>query len=250
MHKIKIDMEQMRLRFRTKGAWGGKRKGAGRPRLTEAQRRARRSLVPRVTRPELPSDQAVHVTLRAVDSAPSFRDRERFCRMREAINFAKDWNGMRIVHFAVLKNHVHLIVEAKGKTGLTAGMQGLAIRLARAINGKARRGRVFRDRYHAHVLDSPWEAHAAVQYVLLNARKHACEKGIVPRHAIDPCSSGFWFTGWTVRPNVHAPWWTGPPPIVLPISRSLQVHGLDPKAVPGVRRRRLTKGQRGWLSRR
>src|SRR5262245_40819700 len=144
-------MEQLGLPLpRPKTTWGGRRTGAGRHRLTESQRKVRRSPIPRVTRPELPSDQGVHVTLRAVDSAPSFRDKERFCRIRDAIGFAKDWHGMRIVHFAVLRNHIHLIVEAKGKTGLTRGMQGLAIRLARTINGKTRRGRVFRDRYHAH----------------------------------------------------------------------------------------------------
>ena len=52
-------------------------------------------------------------------------------------------------------------------------MQGLLIRLAKALNRLWRRDRsVFSDRYHDHVLRSPWEVRNAVQYVLNNARKH------------------------------------------------------------------------------
>ena len=63
-------------------------------------------------------------------------------------------------------------------------MQGLAVRLARALNRLARRaGKVFSDRYHSHVLATLREVASAVRYVLENFRRHVRE-GL----AKDPCA--------------------------------------------------------------
>ncbi len=80
---------------------------------------------------------------------------------------------MRIVQFAVLGNHVHLVVEASSQAALAQAMKGFAVRVARGLNRvMARRGRVLGDRYHSHVLHTPLEARNAVRYVRLNALKH------------------------------------------------------------------------------
>jgi REP element-mobilizing transposase RayT len=173
------------------------RRRPGRPRLTDKQRRMRGSLVPRVTRPELKARHPLHVTLRAKRDVPSLRTKGRFLRMRDALRAAADRFGMRVVHFAVLDDHVHLIVEAHDKHSLSRGMQGLAIRVAKAINRGERRGRVFRDRYHSVVLETPRQVRNAIAYVVLNARRHDRRNGQPPpARWIDPCSSGYWFDGW------------------------------------------------------
>ena len=41
---------------------------------------------------------------------------------------------MRIIEFSVQGNHLHLIVEAENSDALSRGMQGLAIRIAKALN--------------------------------------------------------------------------------------------------------------------
>jgi hypothetical protein len=80
---------------------------------------------------------------------------------------------MRLVHFAVLGNHVHLICEAEGEQSLSRGMQGLAIRMAKALNKAVERsGRVFADRYFAKILRTPTQTRNAVRYVLRNHEKH------------------------------------------------------------------------------
>jgi hypothetical protein len=94
---------------------------------------------------------------------------------------------------------VHLIIESESTLALTRGMQGLGIRLAKALNRLlGRHGRVWSDRYHARALRTPREVRNGLVYVLLNARKH----GAIGR-GIDPCSSGPWFGGW--REAVSAP---------------------------------------------
>ncbi len=110
----------------------------------------------------------------------------------------------RVVHFSLQPDHVHLIVEATSKASLGRGLQSLVSRLARRVNGKLRRrGKVFADRYFGRALPTPSEVRNAVVYVLTNAAKHAepiPDPGTEPVDGLDPCSSGFWFTGWRRPP--------------------------------------------------
>src|SRR5262249_40136687 len=74
---------------------------------------------------------------------------------------------------------------------LSRALQGLAVRLARALNRlAARTGKVFADRYHVHVMKALREVANAVSYVLENFRHHLRED-VAPRGA-DPCSSAGW----------------------------------------------------------
>jgi hypothetical protein len=87
---------------------------------------------------------------------------------------------------------LHTIVEADAPASLRRGVQGLAIRVARAVNRVLYRcGRVWGDRYHARMLRTPREVRNAFVYVLNNLRKH-----VPDARGIDPCSSARWFTGW------------------------------------------------------
>jgi hypothetical protein len=85
-------------------------------------------------------------------------------------------------------------------------MQGLSIRVARAVNGElSRKGKVFADRYHARTLTTPRAAYLALRYVLLNARKHqrsprpprAAVEAELPTGFVDPSSSAPWFDGFS-----------------------------------------------------
>src|SRR5689334_17319117 len=65
---------------------------------------------------------------------------------------------VRVTHFSIQSNHLHLIVEADDQLALSRGMQGLVSLLARTINARiGRSGSLFRERYHAHELSSPSE---------------------------------------------------------------------------------------------
>ena len=67
------------------------------------------------------------------------------------------------MHYSIQGNHLHLIVEIDDAAMLSRAINGLAVRLARALNHLAeRKGKVFVDRYHAHVLKTPREVRNAV----------------------------------------------------------------------------------------
>jgi REP element-mobilizing transposase RayT len=167
---------QLRIDFRTRG---GLRPGAGRkPKNGQAG-------VSHLTRPELKRRFPVHVTLRVRREVWSLRSRRCFAAIRRAFVGGRERFGFRLNEFSVQGNHVHLIAEAESNPSLSRGMQGLAIRLAKALNRlMQRRGTVFADRYHAHILRTPAEVRNALSYVLNNDRKHWDSK-----HPIDPYSS-------------------------------------------------------------
>jgi hypothetical protein len=85
-------------------------------------------------------------------TGPNLRSRRSFSVIEAAIAGVIPFRDFRVVHFGVEGTHLHLIVEADHNRALAAGMQGLTIRLAKGLNRlMGTRGRVFADRYHAHV---------------------------------------------------------------------------------------------------
>jgi REP element-mobilizing transposase RayT len=237
---------QLALAFRT---WGGARRGAGRP------PKGSKPGVSHLRRPSLSRHHPVHATLRVLAGVPSLRDGARFRELRVALARGQERFGFRLVHFSVQTNHLHLIAEASDRRALSRGMQGLAVRLARAVNRTlARRGRVFADRYHARALKTPRAAHFALRYVLLNALKHAPRRSplagasdtIAPGF-IDSCSSAAWFDAFQ-RPNelvfgareVRADWQASSDleaPVVPPrtwlLRRGSRRYGFDIDDMPG-----------------
>jgi REP element-mobilizing transposase RayT len=147
----------------------------------------------------------VHITLRAVAGLPSLRVWKLFAKVQAALGQGQQRFGFRLVHFSVQSNHLHLIAEARDRRSLSRAMQGLAVRVARAVNRQLeRKGRVFADRYHCRALRTPRAVHFALRYVLLNARKHAraTRSGTrvppaqsVPPGFVDTRSSAPWFDG-------------------------------------------------------
>lgn len=148
--------------------WGGRRRGAGRPR-----RQARAAAPHRAREPFRPA-QPVHVTLTMRDHVWNLRSERSFAVIHGALDGVRPRADFRVVHFSILGNHVHVLAEADGPGALANGVRALSIRLARRLNGMMdRRGPVFEDRYHVHVLRTPAEVRNAVRYVLGNHARHA-----------------------------------------------------------------------------
>src|SRR5262245_3796959 len=179
-----------------RGRRGGRRSGAGRP-------PGRRTTIAHRRRPAHQKAHPAHVTLRIRPELPSLRQPRFAVLRRRFARASREW--FRIVHFSVQANHIHLLVEADDADMLARGMQGLAIRLARAVNRVlGRRGTVFAERYHARALSSPREARNSIVYVLQNWKHHQTNA-----RGVDPCSSGPWFMDWKEQP----PPWRAPPPV-------------------------------------
>lgn len=140
-----------------KGKRGGRRPNAGRKRIhSKGVAHERREKVRLYT--------PLHINFKY---KLTVKNKEGLKALHKAIRNART-HGLKIIHFSLQHNHVHLIVAAANNTTLTKGMRSLTITLAKIID----KGRIQIERYHLHVLKTRREAKNAIHYVLFNERKH------------------------------------------------------------------------------
>jgi REP element-mobilizing transposase RayT len=131
--------------------------------------------VPHLGREKISPRHPVHVTMRVQAGIGYLRGYRRARLLENAFREARLRFGMRIIHYSVQGNHLHLLVEVDSAESLSRGMQGLTIRM-KGLNALAgRKGAVFADRYHARALRTRREVANAVRYVLSNYRHHTRE---------------------------------------------------------------------------
>lgn len=180
-----------------------------------------RAGVSHAARPELSGREPLLVTLKMGPRVWSLRTRQAFQRLLPALVELAHGEDVRLVHYSIQRDHIHMILEAEGKRSLSRAMRGLTVRIARRLNAMMRRkGPVFADRFHLHVLASPRQVRNALRYVLLNARKHGVDRP--ERDWIDPYSSAVTFDGWAIR---ISPGWSSrfAPPVAAPRTWLLRV---------------------------
>ena len=185
-----------------KSSWGGKRAGAGR------KPKGQVAMMPRDTRPAHAAAHPALVTVKLQPQLPRLRrPRERAALLAHFAR-GKERFGFRLLHFAILDDQLHFVVEAKDRLALTRGMKGLLVRLARGLNTLwGRKGQVFPDRFHDRPLTSPREVRDALAQVF----------GNTPTRADGPeaFSSAPWFDGFVAsRPASGDE--AAPPPVATP----------------------------------
>ncbi|HTL12835.1 MAG TPA: hypothetical protein VL588_10125, partial [Bdellovibrionota bacterium] len=116
--------------------------------------------------------EPLHLTLRLKAGLPSLRRKDVHKALCSAVLKARG-QGLAVVHFAFLSNHVHMIVESQGRADLGRAMQSFGISFGKRLNAiLGRTGAVFTERYHCVVLRAPTQARNALRYVLANEFQH------------------------------------------------------------------------------
>jgi REP-associated tyrosine transposase len=177
-------------------------------------------------RPEFTDKQPLHITLRVDRSVGKLRNRACYAAIREAaITVLPYEEQCRITQLSIQGTHIHMLVEADSKSALATAMQAFTISAAKHINAavsragswwqrrrmatppKRRKGKVFADRYHMRVIESPLQARRELAYVLNNWRKHGeDERAFARTWLVDPFSTGWSFTGWRERCDEPSLW--------------------------------------------
>ena len=124
--------------------WGGRRAGAGRPRLRPGV------LAAHGERPAYAAGDRVRVSLLAEAGLPSLIGARLARAIRGALAASRRGRvaGFRAVRLAVSPGRIAFTASAPDRRSLHLGIRGLAIRLAHAVNATlARRGRVFGTRW-------------------------------------------------------------------------------------------------------
>jgi REP element-mobilizing transposase RayT len=193
---------------------GGARPGAGRKPKGEVAGVSHR------VRAKLAARFPVLVTVKLAARLPRLRRLREYAVLRRAFAAGCDRFGFRLVHYAVLNDHLHMLAEAADRESLSRGMQGLLVRVAKALNKLWRRtGKVFGDRYHDRILTTPRAVRLALRYVLANGHKHERDGRMLRVGGpVDAYTSAPWFDGWkedarfvglevSIRPVAHGKTW-------------------------------------------
>ena len=148
-----------------RGRWGGRRPGAGRPRLQNGR-------VPHLPRNGFAPRFPCLVTLRVRPGVASLRSVAVVRAVEEAFRRMRGRETFRLVHYSLQGNHLHAVVEAADRDALGRGMKALGIRFAKAVNrGLRRTGPVVADRYHAVVLKTPAQVRSEMQWLAATRRR-------------------------------------------------------------------------------
>ena len=171
------------LGFKGTKGWGGKRRGAGRPNLS--------GNVSHTKRPEVDFKKPLQITHKLKPGLTTLR-RKDLLKAFECCAARTKHFGMHVVHFSLLSNHIHMLVEARDKKALERGMRSLISRMAKLVAFLSdKKGGVFKGRYHLSVIKNPTQMKRSLSYVLLNQAKHS--KMI---EHMDRFSSARYFLGW------------------------------------------------------
>jgi len=189
-----VRFEQLEL---GSGLHGGKRKGSG-------AKKREGALVPHRTRRDFKSRYVQHVTIKVHEGLRSLRANGTVQVVWQQLSAGREYSSgseagaFRAVHASIQGNHIHLLCEATDRHSLARGMCALKTRLAKALNRHwSRKGPVFRERYHSHLLTSPTLVRRALAYLFGNSTKHG---QLHPAHQVDTHSTAPFFTHWTKRP--------------------------------------------------
>lgn len=140
-------------------------KGAGRPAIHDRGIR-------HVARDILKKNTALHLTVKIERTKAGLRNKDILKALQNAIYKAR-LKGLRILHYTLEYDHVHLLVEADNNQMLAKGMQSFGICFSKGINRvKKLVGRVFQTRYHFRKLKTVTEIKNVFNYIVGNSIKH------------------------------------------------------------------------------
>ena len=112
------------------------------------RKKSEESGVSHTKRPVLKEHVPMHITLKLLPGLKILRGRAEFLMVVEAVRSTNKLGLVRIVHFSVQADHIHMICEAANNDAMAKGMNGLTIRVARGFNRvTGRKGQVFSDRF-------------------------------------------------------------------------------------------------------
>lgn len=120
---------------------------------------------PRIVVPETP----LHITQRGVDRGPTFLFDEDFAFYLAVLADARVESGCAVHAYALMTNHVHLLITPSQETSPARMMCTLGRRYVRYFNEKYRRtGTLWEGRYRSALVDSTHYLFACSRYIEMN----------------------------------------------------------------------------------
>ena len=152
-------------------------KGAGRPAINDIGIR-------HIKRPKISRLTTLHLTIKVRSNKADIKSKKILKALHHAIKRAR-LKKLRVIHYTLEFNHLHLLIECESHKTLHQGMQAFGISLSKAINRiKKLKGTVYKHRYHLKKLATRRELKNALHYIFNNGKKHKRTNSI-----LDPYNS-------------------------------------------------------------
>ena len=140
-------------------------KRAGRPAIHDPGIRHTKRL-------RLKKPSSLHLTIKVRENKADIQNKRILKAFHHAIKRAR-LKGLKVVHYTLEYNHVHLLVECVDNEVLHRGMQAFGITIAKAINKIKRvKGGVYKNRYHLRLINSSRQLKNVLHYIFDNGIKH------------------------------------------------------------------------------
>jgi len=142
--------------------------------LTNPKNAGRRAIHDRgirhIEREEIKKPSSLHLTIKV--KRADIQNKEILKSLKYAIWRAR-LQGLKIIHFSLEHNHVHLFAECSCNKLLTKAMKALGVSFSKKINKHLKsRGQVYKTRFHLRILRSASEVKNVINYILKNGMKH------------------------------------------------------------------------------
>lgn len=162
-------------------------KGAGRPAIHDRG-------VRHIARDKVTRNTSLHLTIKIERVKAGLKNKDVVKQLHESIKKARKM-GLRVIHYTLEFDHLHLLVETDNNDQLSKGMQSFGISFSKGINKiKQEAGKVYKTRYHFRKLKTPKEIKNVIHYILGNSIKHS-KKGSILSPYNSAVIAGSYFSG-------------------------------------------------------
>lgn len=140
-------------------------KRAGRPAINDRGIR-------HIRRDRIRKPTSMHLTIKVRENKADIKSKRILKALHRAIIRSR-LKKLRVIHYTLEYNHVHLLVEASDHKVMHQGMQAFGISLSKAINKiKCLNGTVYKHRYYLRKLNSARELKNVLHYIFNNGVHH------------------------------------------------------------------------------
>lgn len=125
-----------------------------------------------IRRERISKPTSLHLTIKVRENKADIKSKRILKSLHHAIMRAR-LKKLKVIHYTLEYNHVHLLVEALDHKVMHQAMQALGISFSKAINkAKAAKGGVYKHRYHLRKLASSKELRNVLHYIFSNGVHH------------------------------------------------------------------------------
>lgn len=125
-----------------------------------------------IRRDRINKPTSLHLTIKVRENKADIKSKRILKALHHAIIRAR-LKRLKVIHYTLEYNHVHLLVEVQDHKVMHQAMQALGISFSKAINKvKSVKGSVYKHRYHLRKLKSSRDLKNVLHYIFNNGVHH------------------------------------------------------------------------------